>query len=146
MERRSGPPESPNKPETPPSRRQSHPILPAAPFRARTQEAHLPVPPRTRYNPPVHLSRADREEKAIRKIRPVYALRITHCFTFHASNALTSSLQKSGISSTTRPHTMLPSRKAALSTHSAPALIKSSLMPSDPVDLCPSQIPAEIRT
>jgi hypothetical protein len=60
--------------------------------------------------------------------------------------AATSSLQKAGMSSTTRPQTMFPSRKAGWSTQVAPALIRSSLIPRLPVARCPATIPAEIPT
>jgi hypothetical protein len=56
---------------------------------------------------------------------------------------LTISRQKSGMSATTRPHTKLPSLKAASSTQVAPALTKSSLMPRDPVAFLPFKISAE---
>lgn len=62
-----------------------------------------------------------------------------------SENAATSSRQKSGMSATTRPHTSVPSRKAGSSTHSAPALTRSSLIPSDPVARAPT-MPAEIAT
>ena len=57
----------------------------------------------------------------------------------------TSSRSKSGMSATTRPQTICPSRKAGSSTHSAPASTRSSLMPSDPVARAPT-MPAEIAT
>ena len=63
-----------------------------------------------------------------------------------ASIAATSSRQKSGMSSTTRPHTTGPSRKAGSSTHVAPAFPRSSLMPRLPVARRPATIPAEMPT
>jgi hypothetical protein len=51
----------------------------------------------------------------------------------YGAMAATSSLQKSGMSSTTRPQTMVPSRKAGSSTQVAPALTRSSLIPRLPV-------------
>jgi hypothetical protein len=51
----------------------------------------------------------------------------------YGAMAATSSLQKSGMSSTTRPQTMVPSRKAGSSTQMAPALTRSSLIPRLPV-------------
>src|ERR671916_2854305 len=65
---------------------------------------------------------------------------------YSSARAETSSRQKAGMSATTRPQTRLPSRNAALSTQVAPAFSRSSLMPSDPVALTPSTMPAEIAT
>ena len=48
------------------------------------------------------------------------------------------------MSSTTRPHTRFASRKAGSSTQVAPALTRSSRIPSDPVARPPSTMPAEI--
>src|SRR6476620_7201625 len=56
------------------------------------------------------------------------------------------SRQNAGMSATMRPHTRLPSRNAGSSTQVAPALTRSSLMPSDPVALRPRTMPAEIAT
>src|SRR5437764_3132345 len=63
-----------------------------------------------------------------------------------SANASTNSRQKAGISSTTRPHTIFPSRNAASLTQVPPALVISSLMPVEPVALCPFIIPAEMGT
>src|SRR5215211_1920503 len=63
-----------------------------------------------------------------------------------SASAATSSRQNAGISGTTRPQTRLPSRNAALSTQVAPAFCRSSLIPSEPVALAPSTMPAEIAT
>ena len=62
-----------------------------------------------------------------------------------SEKAATNSRQKSGMSATTRPHTSVPSRKAASSTHSAPTFTRSSLMPSEPVARAPT-MPAEMAT
>src|SRR5437764_11826041 len=62
------------------------------------------------------------------------------------ARAATSSRQKSGISSTTLPHTIFPSRNAASLTQIPPALVISSLMPTEPTALRPSIMPAEIGT
>ena len=50
----------------------------------------------------------------------------------YSARAATSSRQKAGMSSTTRPQTRLPSRKAGSSTQVAPALTRSSRMPERP--------------
>src|SRR5581483_1291181 len=60
----------------------------------------------------------------------------THTYGYSA-RAATSSRQKAGMSSTTRPHTRLPSRKAGSLTQMPPALVISSLIPVEPVALCP---------
>ena len=63
-----------------------------------------------------------------------------------STSAATISRQNAGMSATTRPQTRWPSRNAGASTHVAPALTKSSLMPSEPVARRPRTIPAEIAT
>lgn len=49
------------------------------------------------------------------------------------SIASTSTAHHAGMSSTTRPQTRVPSRNAGSSTHVAPALMRSSAIPVDPV-------------
>src|SRR5215218_2915610 len=71
---------------------------------------------------------------------------VTTSVRHSSARAATSSRQNSGMSGTTRPQTRFPSRNAALSTQIAPAFSRSSLIPSEPVALDPSTMPAEIAT
>src|SRR5436305_1979231 len=67
-------------------------------------------------------------------------------FYIYFASAETSSLQKSGMSSTTLPHTIFPSRNAASLTQIPPTLVMSSLMPTEPTALRPCIMPAEMGT
>src|SRR6266699_1569624 len=91
--------------------------------------------------------RAIKNEHTMCKRIKIFAAHETlQTFSIYSASAFTNSRQKSGMSATTRPHTIWPSRKAGSFVQIPPALVLSSLMPVEPTALRPFIMPAEIGT